>query len=180
MGTLERMLGRTSSFLDRIEEVGVISAEQARENGLVGPVARASGHGRDLRRALPYAAYERFDFDVPRESEGDGFARLRVLFEEARQSVRLMEQAAGALTDGPISVPCEPRPGAALSAVEAPRGAACHYLRLDDAGRVRRWHVVTPSFTNWHGLHLSVETYAFQDFPIILATMALSVAENDR
>ena len=180
MDVLERMLSRTSSFLDRIEEVGVISAEQARENGLVGPVARGSGQAADLRRVLPYAAYGRFEFEVPRESEGDGFARLRVLFAEARQSVRLMEQAAGALADGPVRVPFAPCPGSALAAVEAPRGAAYHYLRLDDAGRVRRYHAVTPSFTNWHGLHLSVETYAFQDFPIILATMALSVAENDR
>ncbi len=180
MDVLERMLSRTSSFLDRIEEVGVISAEQARGNGLVGPVARASGVAVDVRRALPYAGYGRFGFDVPCESEGDGFARLRVLFEEARQSVRLMEQAAAALSDGPVRAPCKAGPGAALAAVEAPRGAAYHYLRLDDAGRVLRYHAVTPSFTNWHGLHLSVETYAFQDFPIILATMALSVAENDR
>ena len=63
----------------------------------LGPVARASGLVRDLRRAQPYLGYETFEFDVPSEQEGDGYARLRVLFAEARQSVRIMEQAVAAL-----------------------------------------------------------------------------------
>ena len=148
--------------------------------GLLGPIARASGLLRDLRRAQPYSGYEAFDFDVPSEQEGDGYARLRILFAEARQSVRIMEQAVAALKTGSIREPIQLRTGAALGWVEAPRGGAFHWVRLDENGRVARYRVVTPSFANWHGFHLAVEKFAFQDFPIILATFDLSVAENDR
>jgi Ni,Fe-hydrogenase III large subunit len=147
----------------------------------VGPVARASGVARDLRSAQPYSGYDAFAFDVPREQEGDGYARLRVLFAEARQSVRLMEQAVAALPAGPVlAADVKIQPGAALGWVEAPRGATFHWLRINDEGRVARYRLITPSFANWHGFHLAVENFAFQDFPIILATFDLSVAENDR
>lgn len=178
--TLERMLQVSSSFLDRLEQVGYIRERDARATGLVGPIARASGVARDLRRAQPYAGYEAFDFDVPRETEGDGYARLRVLLAEARESVRLIEQAAAALEEGPIKGEVRARAGAAMGWVEAPRGAAFHWVRLDAEGRVVRYRLMPPSFSNWLGFRLSVEDFAYQDFPIILSTLDLSVAENDR
>ncbi len=181
LNELERRLSISSSFLDRIEEVGAISAATAKDYSLVGPVARASGLARDLRREQPYCGYEAFDFEVPIEQEGDGFARLRILFAEARQSVRIMEQAAAALKAGDdVCRPVDLRPGAALGSVEAPRGATFHWVRLDDGGRIARYRVITPSFANWHSVHLAAENFAFQDFPIILSTFDLSVAENDR
>ena len=177
---LERRLTISSSFLDRLEEVGVIWLQTAKAYSLVGPVARASGLARDLRRAQPYSGYESFQFDVPTEEEGDGYARLRVLFAEARQSLRIMEQAAAALKEGDVRAAGNLRAGTALGWVEAPRGATFHWVRLDDGGRILRYRVVTPSFTNWHSFHLAAEKFAFQDFPIILSTFDLSVAENDR
>jgi len=180
LNDLERRLSISSSFLDRLEEVGVIWLQTARAYSLVGPVARASGLARDLRCAQPYSDYESFQFDVPTEVEGDGYARLRILFAEARQSLRIMEQAAAALLQGEVRAPMNFRAGAALGWVEAPRGATFHWVRLDDSGRISRYRVVTPSFTNWHSFHLAAEKFAFQDFPIILSTFDLSVAENDR
>jgi Ni,Fe-hydrogenase III large subunit/Ni,Fe-hydrogenase III component G len=180
LNELEWRLGISSSFLDRLEEVGVIWMRTANAYSLVGPVARASGLVRDLRRTQPYSGYETFDFDVPSEQEGDGYARLRVLFAEARQSVRIMEQAIAALKDGGIREPVKVRSGAALGWVEAPRGGTFHWVRLDDGGRISRYRVITPSFANWHSFHLAAEKFAFQDFPIILSTFDLSVAENDR
>ena len=177
---LERQLTVSSSFLDRIEEVGVIWPGTAKAYSLVGPVARASALGRDLRRMQPYSGYEAFQFDVPTEQEGDGYARLRVLFAEARQSVRIMEQSAAALEEGEVYRPAALVAGAALGWTEAPRGATLHWVRLDSRGRVQRYRVVTPSFTNWHSFHLGAEKFAFQDFPIILSTFDLSVAESDR
>jgi Ni,Fe-hydrogenase III large subunit len=180
MNELERRLRVSSSFLDRIEEVGIIPTATAKAYSLVGPVARASGLSRDLRRVQPYCGYESFDFDVPTEQEGDGYARLRVLFAEARQSVRIMEQAAAALKKGETCRPVQFRSGVALGSAEAPRGATFHWVRLDESGRIARYRVITPSFTNWHSFHLAAEKFAFQDFPIILSTFDLSVAENDR
>jgi len=91
-----------------------------------------------------------------------------------------MEQVCAGLAPGPVRASLMWREGAALGAVEAPRGAAFHWVRLNADGSVRRYRVVPPSFTNWHGFHLAVENFAFQDFPIILATLDLSVSENDR
>jgi Ni,Fe-hydrogenase III large subunit len=102
------------------------------------------------------------------------------LFAEARQSVRLMEQAAAALQKGGVRESFPFRAGAALGWVEAPRGAAFHWVRIDDRGRMARYRIIPPSFANWHGFHLAVEKFAFQDFPIMLSTFDLSVAENDR
>jgi formate hydrogenlyase subunit 5 len=180
---LQEMLRFTSSFLDRIEEVGAIPREKAVEYGLVGPIARASGLERDLRVALPYAFYgdELASFTVPLEVEGDGYARLRVLFREAEQSARIVERLAGSLPPGEIRcLPFGVLPGAALGWAEAPFGAAFHWVRIGDDGRVARYRITPPSFTNWHGFHLAAEDFAFQDFPIIMATFGLSNAECDR
>jgi Ni,Fe-hydrogenase III large subunit/Ni,Fe-hydrogenase III component G len=180
LNRLEKQLRVSSSFLDRLEEVGVVPQQTAWAYGLLGPIARASGVVRDLRRAQPYLGYENFQFDVPGEQEGDGYARLRILFAETRQSVRIMEQAVAALPEGRICEPIRFRAGAALGCVEAPRGGAFHWVRLDKNGKVMRYRIMPPSFANWHGFHLSVEKFAFQDFPIMLSTFDLSVAENDR
>jgi Ni,Fe-hydrogenase III large subunit len=177
---LRRSLRVSSSFLDRLEEVGIVSTHDAMVFGLLGPVARASGLVRDLRKAQPYLGYEKFQFDIPSEQEGDGYARLRVLFTEAAQSVRIMEQALSMFQSGSVYATLRTRAGAALGWVEAPRGGAFHWVRLDDHGRVARYRIVPPSYANWHGFHLAVEKFAFQDFPIMLSTFDLSVAENDR
>jgi formate hydrogenlyase subunit 5 len=177
---LNDLLRFTSSFLDRIEEVGIISRQQAIMYGLVGPIARASGLVRDLRRALPYGGYEGVPFEVPVEAEGDGYARLRILFREAEQSAVMIRKMVSLLPDGEMANPFKYAPGAALGWVEAPRGAAFHWVRITEQGTVGRYRLTTPSFTNWHGFHLAAEDFAFQDFPIIMATFGLSNAESDR
>jgi Ni,Fe-hydrogenase III large subunit/NADH:ubiquinone oxidoreductase subunit C len=180
LNKLQERLRVSSSFLDRLEEVGFIAHKDATAYGLLGPIARASSLVRDLRRAQPYSGYEDFEFDIPSEREGDGYARLRVLFAEARQSVRIMEQTVAALRPGSVCEAVQFRAGESLGWAEAPRGGAFHWARLNGDGRIARYRIVTPSFANWHGFHLAVENFAFQDFPIILSTFDFSVAENDR
>jgi formate hydrogenlyase subunit 5 len=181
LGELHRMLRYSSSFLDRLEEVGIVSHEAAVSYGLVGPIARASGLARDLRKLRVYAAYDAVDFTVPVEQEGDGYARLRVFFQEVEQSVAIIRQILGSLPTGEVWADhADWRAGAVLAAVEAPSGATFHWLRLREDGTVARYRVTPPSFTNWHGFHLAAENFAFQDFPIILASFGLSNAECDR
>ena len=178
---LQSMLSVSSSFLDRLEDVGGVSTNDARDFGLVGPIARASGLSRDLRVAQPYCSYDRVRFRIPEESEGDGYARLRILFREAEQSAGIISALAQWIPEGRFRVPeVALHAGAALGWVEAPGGAALHWVRLGSGGVVERYRIVTPSFANWHGFRLAAENFAFQDFPIILATFALSVHENDR
>jgi formate hydrogenlyase subunit 5 len=177
---LEEGLTYSSSFLDRLEGVGAVTAEQARHYGLVGPVARASGVARDLRRAQPYAGYGSVDVDMALEEEGDGYARLRVLFAEAAASVSVIESVGASLPEGSVAVAVEPTCGAALGWAEAPRGATFHWVRIGEDGLVSRLRISPPSFSNWHGFPAAARDFAFQDFPIIMATFGLSIAENDR
>ena len=87
---------------------------------------------------------------------------------------------AATLPDGEIARPFEYAAGGALGWVEAPRGAAFHWVRITESGTVGRYRLTSPSFINWHGFHLAAEDFAFQDFPIIMATFGLSNAESDR
>jgi Ni,Fe-hydrogenase III large subunit/Ni,Fe-hydrogenase III component G len=180
LSELREMLRFTNSFLDRVEKVGIVTGQAAATYGLVGPVARASGLAIDLRKILPYGLYELpLSFSVPCEKEGDGYARLRILFQEAEQSANIIQEVASSLPGGPVCTSAPLRGGSALGWVEAPRGAAFHWVSVGENGRVTRYRVTTPSFTNWHGFHLAAEEFAFQDFPIILATFGLSNAESD-
>jgi formate hydrogenlyase subunit 5 len=181
MHDLHQLLRYSSSFLDRLEEVGMVTSDQAVSYGLVGPIARAAGLPGDFRKLFPYADYDAVEFTVPVESQGDGYARLRVFFREAELSAAIIRQSALALPSGPVCAdPVAWRAGVALAAVEAPQGAAFHWLRVDGDGMVVRYRVTPPAFPNWHAFHLAAENFAFQDFPIILASFGLSNAECDR
>ncbi|MGC8604790.1 MAG: hypothetical protein ACP5VS_14065, partial [Desulfomonilaceae bacterium] len=182
LGVLHRTLRLSSSFLDRLEAVGIVSESDAISYGLVGPVARASGVARDLRKVLPYGSYNlNLEFNSPVEFEGDGYARLRILFSEAEESCEIIRQIASSLPPGNLVLEdFEIKPGEGLGWVEAPIGAAFHWVKIEGNGQVGRYRVTPPSFMNWHGFHLAAENFAFQDFPIILATFGLSCAECDR
>ena len=177
---LRKALENASSFLDRIEQVGIVSEEAARTFEIVGPFARASGVAADMRVVQPYGAYPSVQFDVPVETEGDGYARLRVLFAEMTQSLRIMRRVVADLPAGAVASDVPLRAGSALGWSEAPRGASVQWVACDPRGVVLRYRLTPPSFRNWHGFHVATEDFAFQDFPIILATLDLSVAENDR
>ena len=177
---LQADLRFSSSFLDRIEEVGFISHKVVKAFGLVGPVARASGGDTDVRKLFRYGIYERLKFEVPVEEEGDGYARLRVLFREAFQSIDIIDQVMNTLPPGGVCRPFKPKAGVELGYTEAPLGATFHWVRLREDGKVERYRIATPSYRNWHAFRVAVEHYSFQDFPIILATFGLSQAESDR
>ena len=117
---------------------------------------------------------------MPTEEEGDGYARLRVLFAEIKQSLRLHVEGYATKSRAALSGRPTMRAGHALGWAEAPRGASVQWVELDDDGAVLRYRLTPPSFRNWHGFHVATEGFAFQDFPIVLATLDLSVAENDR
>ncbi len=168
------------TFFDRLENIGVISAADARKYALVGPVARASGWSRDARARQPYEHYRRFMLTPVEESEGDGAARVRVLFRECAESLRILRQVSTSLPHGPVRADVPARAGCGLGWVEAPRGITLHWVRCDEGGRVVHYQMATPSLRNWYGFHLAMEGFSFQDFPITLATLGLCVAESDR
>lgn len=104
-GEVERLLLGNRIFLDRLQNVGCISAEDAISLGWTGPALRGSGVPYDVRKAHPYLKYGEVDFEVPVGSVGDCFDRFMVRVEELKQSVRIVEQCLERMPDvGPINI----------------------------------------------------------------------------
>jgi NADH-quinone oxidoreductase subunit D len=102
---VERLLLGNRIFLDRLENVGVISADDAISLGWTGPCLRAAGVPYDVRKAHPYLKYGEVDFDVPVGSASDSFDRFMVRLAEMRQSARIIEQSLERMADsGPVNV----------------------------------------------------------------------------
>jgi NADH-quinone oxidoreductase subunit D len=103
-GDLVRLLNRNRIFIDRTRDIGVLSKEMAINLSCTGPIARASGVVRDLRKDEPYLAYGDFDFKVVCATEGDCYARYLVRMEELRESLKIVQQAVENLPAGAVNV----------------------------------------------------------------------------
>jgi len=101
---MQRLLDRNRIFLDRTRGVGVLSREDALAWSCTGPVARASGVTRDLRKDEPYLCYRDFDFRICCAREGDCLARYLVRMAEMRESLKIVSQAIENLPAGPVNV----------------------------------------------------------------------------
>jgi NADH-quinone oxidoreductase subunit D len=106
---MERLLNRNRIFVDRTKGVGVLSKEDATNMSATGPIARASGVTRDLRKDEPYLAYGDLDFQVCCATAGDCFARYYVRMAEMRESLQIIHQALENLPAGPINVSVDER-----------------------------------------------------------------------
>ena len=106
---MEHLLTRNRIFVDRTQGVGVLSKSEAIGRGATGPVARASGVTRDLRKDEPYLAYEDFDFQVCCAVAGDCYARYCVRMQEMRESLRIIAQAIENLPAGAANVGIDQR-----------------------------------------------------------------------
>jgi NADH-quinone oxidoreductase subunit D len=89
---VDTMFTRNAIWCGRTQGVGVMSAADATNYSLSGPMLRASGVDYDVRKDRPYLGYETYDFDVPIGEHGDIYDRYRVRLEEMFQSVRILEQ----------------------------------------------------------------------------------------
>ncbi len=105
LGESEKLLLKNRIFLDRLENVGKMSKEDAIDYGWTGPCLRSTGVPYDVRRAHPYLLYDRFEFDVPVGSAGDNYDRFMCRQEEIRQSMRILDQCLDQMPDdGPMFV----------------------------------------------------------------------------
>lgn len=110
---LEKLVVRNRIFMDRTIGIGHLSKDDAIAWSQSGPIARASGVRRDLRKDEPYLCYadnwdnngaEAVKFSVPLSDEGDVYARFMIRVEEIKQSVRIIDQLIDAIPGGPIDV----------------------------------------------------------------------------
>ena len=96
----ESLIMRNRIFLDRVTDVGPITAERALEYGFTGPNLRAAGVDYDVRVMNPYSSYQDFQFDVPVGTNGDTYDRFMVRLQEMWESLKIIEQAVKNIPDG--------------------------------------------------------------------------------
>ena len=171
------------TFTDRVDATGILAPQAARDLGVVGMAARASGLDMDFRRDHPHDAYARLRFDVPVEDGGDVRARLMIRAREIKQSLLILHQAVETLPDSTLvaSWPDQlPAHASALGWAEAWRGPCTHWIATGDRGEVTRVKITDPSFLNWPGLVHAVPGNIIPDFPVINKSFNLSYSGNDR
>jgi Ni,Fe-hydrogenase III large subunit/Ni,Fe-hydrogenase III component G len=173
-------LGNTL-VMDRLDGTGRLTTRIARDHGVLGYVARASGIDADVRRDHPFAAYRALTVRVPVLESGDVKARTLVRVEEARESVRLVQEAVRRLPAGPLAAPLGPLPPfePAFSLVEGWRGAVVHWVLADEAGRLSRVKIMDPSFLNWRPLSYALLENIVPDFPLCNKSFNQSYSGND-
>ena len=173
----------SGSFTDRVDATGVLTTQVARDLGVVGMAARASGIDGDLRRDHPHDAYGSLRFEVPVEQGGDVRARLMVRAREVEQSLAILAQVLDALPGSALRahVPSAlPIHASALGWAEGWRGPCLHWVATDARGELTRVKVTDPSFLNWPGLTHAVPGNIIPDFPVINKSFNLSYSGNDR
>ncbi|HEY7873505.1 MAG TPA: NADH-quinone oxidoreductase subunit D [Actinomycetota bacterium] len=197
----EELLSENPIFIERTRGIGVIGRDDAEALGATGPIARASGIDWDLRRDMPYEAYDQVRFEVPIATEGDVYARYKVRMEEMRQSVSIVKQLMASMPGGDFKnmdakLTPPPRkelnrsmeavihhfklmtqgysvpPGEAYATVESPRGELGCYVVSDGGTSPYRVHVRDPSFVNLQSLGPMVEGG-------LLADLIASIASTD-
>ena len=150
----DRLILNNSVFNMRTIGVGVIPPEWISEYGLVGPVARASGGRRDVRKDAPYEVYQELDFDVVTETGGDIYSRAMIRRREIDLSISLIRQVLDRMPEGPVATALpnltEWRipPGEVYSRVESSRGEYGYYVVSDGSLKPRRVHVRGPSYVH--------------------------------
>ena len=206
---IDRILTRNGIWVGRTIGLGVMSPDEAINYGLSGPMLRASGVAYDVRKDFPYLGYETYDFDVPVGTNGDVYDRYLVRMEELRQSVRILQQAADRLPEGPVNVDDArvilppkskatsemesmihhfkqvmegPRPpiGESYVAVESPKGEKGYYMVSDGTSKPVRWRIRPPSFVNLSAIPKMVEGHLLSDVIAINASIDIVMGEIDR
>ncbi len=166
---------------DRFRACGRVTPELARQLGLTGTAGRASGQAYDLRCDFPVPPYDALAVRKAAHDDGDVAARVAVRFDEAWESLRLIEAIVEALPEGEIRVPL--RDVAALRFgvgwVEGWRGPVLVALESGAGGAIRRCHPHDPSWSNWPVLEHAVIGNIVPDFPLINKSFNLSYSGHD-
>lgn len=169
------------TVLDRFEGTGAVSASTAKEIGLVGMAARASGLSRDVRSTHAYGGYEIHNVQPALGKDGDVLARASVRRLELEQSIAIVGRELENLpVDAQDNAPKTLAPNAiAVALAEGWRGEICHVAITDEKGKFARYKTVDPSFHNWFGLAMALRNEQISNFPICNKSFNLSYCGHD-
>jgi len=205
----DALLTGNTIFQKRTKRVGYVSAEDAIDLGLSGPSLRGSGVPIDVRRTNPYSGYEKYDFEIPTEPDGDVWARYRVRMREMRESHKIAVQALSRLRPGPIKADAPkvvlPDREAMKTHMDAlihhflivaegfnvPKGEVYHpiegskgelgcYVKSDGGPKPARVHFRGPSFVNLSALPHMVHGEMIADVVAIIGSIDIVLGEIDR
>ncbi|MGH7538895.1 MAG: NADH-quinone oxidoreductase subunit D, partial [Gemmatimonadales bacterium] len=209
LGEIDRVLTRNAIWAGRTQGVGVLTAAEAINYSLSGPMLRASGVPWDLRKDVPYLDYETYDFEIPVGEHGDVYDRYLVRLEECHQSNRILTQALDRLPDGPVNVD-DPRVilppksramsdmeamifhfkqvmegvpapvGEVYLGIENPKGELGTYFVSDGTAKPVRWRIRPPSFINLAAISKMAEGHLLSDLIAINASVDIVMGEVDR
>jgi NADH-quinone oxidoreductase subunit D len=209
LDAIEVVLTENRIFKQRTVDIGKISAADAIDWGLCGPMLRASGVAWDLRKAQPYDAYETMEFDVPIGKHGDCWDRYLVRLEEMRQSLRIIRQALAQMPGGPVKVndrKVSPPPrgemknsmealihhfklytegyhvpaGETYAVTEAPKGEFGVYLVSDGGNRPYRCKIRCPDFAFLQSTDFIGRGHMLADVVAIIGSMDIVFGSIDR
>ena len=196
-------------FRDRLVGVAPLMAEEALALGVTGPLLRSTGVPWDLRRTMPYLAYDEVDFDVIVGTYGDNFDRYAIRLNEIRESLRIVRQCVERMPAGDYrsqdpKVTPPPRArinesmealihhfklftegfqvpvGEVYSAVESPRGELGCYIVSDGTSKPYRMHVRAPSFVNLQVVPLLMRGGMMSDAITVISAVDPVMGEVDR
>ena len=205
----DQLLTGQPIFRNRMEGVAPITAEEALALGLTGPLLRSTGVPWDLRREMPYLAYDQVDFDVIVGTYGDNFDRYAIRLNEIRESIKIIRQCIEMMPRGDYrtqdpKVTPPPRAridesiealihhfklftegfhvptGEVYSAIESPRGELGCYIVSDGGPKPYRIHVRAPSFVNLQAIPLLMRGGLVSDTITVISTVDPVMGEVDR
>jgi NADH-quinone oxidoreductase subunit D len=180
----EQLLTKNRIWINRTRGVGVLSAEDAVAYGVTGPVLRGSGVKWDIRKAQPYEAYDKVEFEVPTGAHGDTYDRYIVRIQEMRQCVRIIRQCVERLAPGPIfgkvGKVIKPPVGEVYHSIEAPKGELGYFVVSDGSTNPYRVRVRPPSFVNLQALDIMIRGHLVADVVAVIGTLDIVLGEVDR
>ena len=205
----DQLLTGQPIFRERMEGVAPITAEEALALSVTGPLLRSTGVPWDLRRTMPYLAYDQVDFDVIVGTYGDNFDRYAIRLNEIRESIRIVRQCVEMMPAGDyrsqdpkVTPPPRARIGESMealihhfklftegfqvpegevySAIESPRGEIGCYLVADGGPKPYRLHVRAPSFVNLQAVPLLMRGGSMSDAITVISTVDPIMVEVDR
>jgi NADH-quinone oxidoreductase subunit D len=180
----ETLLTENRIWVGRTKGIGILNTADAIAMGVTGPVLRASGVEWDIRKAMPYAAYDQYKFKIPTCKNGDTYDRYLVRMEEMRQSRLICLQAIENIPAGPIlgkvGKVLKPPPGEVYHSVEAPKGELGYYIVSDGTTQPYRVRIRPPSLINLEALDRMVRGHLVADVVAIIGTLDIVLGEVDR
>jgi NADH-quinone oxidoreductase subunit D len=184
IGEYEALLTTNRIWVERTKGIGILNGDDCKALGVTGPVLRASGVKWDLRKAQPYEAYAKFDFEIPVGDNGDTYDRYLVRIREMYQSLRIIRQAVEGIPAGPImaKVPkiIKPPAGEIYHSIEAPKGELGYFLVSDGSTQPYRTRIRPPSFVNLQALDKMVRGMLMADVVAVIGTLDIVLGEVDR